>query len=140
MGETSAQEEQEDTHLSIVDHLKLENENENSHSIKSAVRKAIYLFGGASKSSRKGLDILRYNIEKDKWENLGISYDMIRGRAAVLSNGNISLIGGKDGDGKMLNIHEFDISDCQVNFLTNDGEFLERSGFAGVQSRGTNHQ
>ena len=54
----------------------------------------------------------------------------------MLENGNISLIGGKDGEGKMLNIHEFDIQETQLNFLTNDGEFLERSGFAGVQSRG----
>lgn len=76
------------TNFSIIETLRLK---DNDFKLSNSV----YLVGGASKSN-SSLNILRYDIDENKWFDLGISYEMIKGGSILLHNGNIALIGGKD--------------------------------------------
>ena len=74
--------------MSIIENFNIGNEDYKH-------RNSIYVIGGASKS-KKPLSILRYDIGENKWYDINLEHDMIKGGAIMLHSGNIALIGGKN--------------------------------------------
>lgn len=107
----------------------------------SNIHKQIMVVGGATSSKKKSASqsVLIYDIGLNTWIPLKKKVDMIKGHTIALPHGSIGLVGGETSEGEKLEIYDFDLLTQKVNFITNDSDFLEKSGYAGVQNEGKPH-